>query len=313
MDEALGGATDPVHDRHDDRAAARVRGRRSDRRARRLLLVRHERPDADHVRPVARRCRPVPAGVHRRRRAPGRPVRGPRPGWGRRADRARRARRPGDQARASRSGSAASTAASRARSSSATGRGSTTCRARRSGCRSPGSRRPGPRLLGTSRDPRQIDRTLQATVSGTRAVEAPYPWALPASAVLLSGLPLQRRAAPPLRGSPARPRTSCSSRPARPSRPTTRFLFVANANSELRYDSGTIDVIDLDLVDQVANDVGRRPATPRAGCCRPDPDHQRDRSIRATRRSSSSPARARASATSRPTSRSRTPATARCA
>ena len=41
--------------RHDDRAAARVRPRRRDRRARRLLLVRHERPHADGARVLARR------------------------------------------------------------------------------------------------------------------------------------------------------------------------------------------------------------------------------------------------------------------
>jgi DNA-binding beta-propeller fold protein YncE len=35
--------------------------------------------------------------------------------------------------------------------------------------------------------------------------------------------------------------------------PDQRFLFVANANSELRYDSGTVSVIDLDEVDRVAN------------------------------------------------------------
>jgi DNA-binding beta-propeller fold protein YncE len=33
--------------------------------------------------------------------------------------------------------------------------------------------------------------------------------------------------------------------------PDERFLFVANANSELRYDSGTVSVIDLDEVDRV--------------------------------------------------------------
>lgn len=35
--------------------------------------------------------------------------------------------------------------------------------------------------------------------------------------------------------------------------PDQRFLFVANANSELRYDSGSVAVIDLDYVDRVAN------------------------------------------------------------
>ena len=38
---------------HDDRAAARVRGRRPSRRARRLLLVRHQRPHADGARVLA--------------------------------------------------------------------------------------------------------------------------------------------------------------------------------------------------------------------------------------------------------------------
>jgi len=35
--------------------------------------------------------------------------------------------------------------------------------------------------------------------------------------------------------------------------PDGRFLFVANANSELRYDSGSVSVIDLDHVDRVAD------------------------------------------------------------
>ncbi len=35
--------------------------------------------------------------------------------------------------------------------------------------------------------------------------------------------------------------------------PDQRFLYVANANSELRYDSGSLSVIDLDYVDSIAN------------------------------------------------------------
>jgi DNA-binding beta-propeller fold protein YncE len=35
--------------------------------------------------------------------------------------------------------------------------------------------------------------------------------------------------------------------------PDQRFLYVANANSELRYDSGSLSVIDLDYVDRVAS------------------------------------------------------------
>ena len=62
-----------------------------------------------------------------------------------RADRARRAAAAGRPSPSSRSGSAASTAASRARVEFCHGPGSTTSRARRSGCRSPGWRRRGPR------------------------------------------------------------------------------------------------------------------------------------------------------------------------
>jgi DNA-binding beta-propeller fold protein YncE len=36
--------------------------------------------------------------------------------------------------------------------------------------------------------------------------------------------------------------------------PDDRILFVANANSELRFDSGTVGVIDLEAVDQIANE-----------------------------------------------------------
>ena len=55
--------------RDDDRASARLRARRRDRRARRLLLLRDERPDADGTRPLARRRRPVPLALPRDRRA----------------------------------------------------------------------------------------------------------------------------------------------------------------------------------------------------------------------------------------------------
>ena len=64
------------------------------------------------LRAVARRRRPVPAGLPRRRRAPDRPVRGARPRGRRRADRARRRAAGAASSPTSRSGSAASTAAS---------------------------------------------------------------------------------------------------------------------------------------------------------------------------------------------------------
>ena len=67
--------------RHDDRAAARVRPGRRDRRARRLLLVRDERPDADGARLLARRRGgQVPDALPRGRHARAQPVRDARPG-----------------------------------------------------------------------------------------------------------------------------------------------------------------------------------------------------------------------------------------
>lgn len=53
--------------------------------------------------------------------------------------------------------------------------------------------------------------------------------------------------------------------------PDGQFLFVANANSELRYDSGSIGVVDLDVVRNV---IGPWVAShSRTGDCEPDPDH----------------------------------------
>ncbi len=53
--------------------------------------------------------------------------------------------------------------------------------------------------------------------------------------------------------------------------PDDSVLFVANANSELRYDSGTVGVIDLAEVDRIASDWSVHGGVP-AGCT-PDPDH----------------------------------------
>lgn len=60
--------------------------------------------------------------------------------------------------------------------------------------------------------------------------------------------------------------------------PKEDFLFVANANSELRYDSGSISVIDLGAVQRVIEqwlahpDQFQSSASPRPEC-KPDPDH----------------------------------------
>ncbi|HEY0191022.1 MAG TPA: hypothetical protein VGC42_07845 [Kofleriaceae bacterium] len=53
--------------------------------------------------------------------------------------------------------------------------------------------------------------------------------------------------------------------------PDESVVFVANSNSELRYDSGTIDVIDLAQVQGVI-DAWRTDRNP--GTCAPDPDHR---------------------------------------
>lgn len=53
--------------------------------------------------------------------------------------------------------------------------------------------------------------------------------------------------------------------------PDERFLFVANANSELKWDSGTVLVIDLDAVDAVAN---QWVAADETSGCTVDPDRR---------------------------------------
>jgi len=53
--------------------------------------------------------------------------------------------------------------------------------------------------------------------------------------------------------------------------PDDAFLFVASANSELRYDSGSITVMDLGKVDQISNDWTTSQTIPDG--CSQDPDH----------------------------------------
>src|ERR1043165_2389706 len=53
--------------------------------------------------------------------------------------------------------------------------------------------------------------------------------------------------------------------------PDESVLFVANANSELRYDSGSISVIPLPLVDSVVSDWTTNQTIPDG--CTQDPDH----------------------------------------
>ena len=103
----------PSVDRHDDRGAARRPHRRRDREARRLLLVRHQRPHADGLRlsrDDAGKFLPdyVESGI-----LPDDPFVVHRRGGHRAADGDRRGRRPRGRIRTSRSASAASTAATR--------------------------------------------------------------------------------------------------------------------------------------------------------------------------------------------------------
>ena len=85
MEEEAPGARVPLRD--DDRAAAGRAPRGRDRRGRRLLLLRDERPHADDARDVARRRGgQVPHLLPRGRRARAEPVRGARPGRRRRPD-----------------------------------------------------------------------------------------------------------------------------------------------------------------------------------------------------------------------------------
>jgi len=53
--------------------------------------------------------------------------------------------------------------------------------------------------------------------------------------------------------------------------PDDSVLFVANANSELRFDSGTVGVFDLSMVDAIASDWTLNGTVPDK--CTPDPDH----------------------------------------
>src|SRR4029078_10668580 len=54
--------------------------------------------------------------------------------------------------------------------------------------------------------------------------------------------------------------------------PDERYLFVVSANSELRYDSGAVDVLDLEGVDQIADAWVTSDTIP-AGC-QQDSDHR---------------------------------------
>ena len=111
----------------------------------RVLLLRHQRPDPDGLGLLPRRrgglvLQPLHRPGHLRRVA----VRDDRHRRRRQAGRASRSRRAAPPGRTSRSASAASTAVTRSRCTSSTRPGSTTCPARRSGCRSPGSRPAAP-------------------------------------------------------------------------------------------------------------------------------------------------------------------------
>ncbi len=131
--------------RHHDRAAARGAACGRDRRERRVLLVRHQRPDPDDARHLARRRRLVPRPLHDQEHLGGRSVRVDRHGRRRRTDQDRGRTGQGDTAQHQARG------VRRAWRRSGFDRllrrraVSTMCRARRSASRSPGWRRRRPR------------------------------------------------------------------------------------------------------------------------------------------------------------------------
>ena len=143
------GTTVDYFDRHDDRGPPRRPDGRQDRRGGRVLLVRHQRPDADDLRLQPGRHPGVHADLPQGEDPPGRPVpvarhqrRRPAHRDGGHQGAARPARRR--RASISRSASAASTAATPTASPSATRWAWTTSRAPPSASRSPASppRRP---------------------------------------------------------------------------------------------------------------------------------------------------------------------------
>ena len=128
-------------DRHDDRAAPRGADRRPDRRGGRVLLLRHQRPHPDHLGLLPRRRRGrvllrLPGEGHLRRQ----PVRVASTSRASASSSASPSRRAARAVPASSSASAASTAATPTRCTSSKRSASTTSPARRSACRSPGSR-----------------------------------------------------------------------------------------------------------------------------------------------------------------------------
>ena len=117
----------------------------------RVLQLRHQRPDADDVRPQPRRFGVVPGEVPAARHPRARSLRLARHRGRGRADRDRLRARPQGAARTSSSASAASMAAIRPRCSSATRPASTTSPARPTACRSRGSPPRRPRWAARSR------------------------------------------------------------------------------------------------------------------------------------------------------------------
>ena len=145
-----------------------LRGR-PDRRARRLLLVRHQRPDPDRARLLARRRRGRSScplhGAQDHRPLPVRDDRQAGRGLARAAGGVGRAR---GASRTSSSASAASTAATRTRSTSSTWPGSTTCAARRTACRSRASRPRRPQFAKQLRNDSAPRAGLAAPLGRTR-------------------------------------------------------------------------------------------------------------------------------------------------
>ena len=130
-----------LHGRHDDRSAARRADGRRNRADGGVLQLRHQRPDANRPRHVARRLRVVPRDVSGERDLQKEPVRDDRSDRRRPARATSRSRKAAAPGRTSSSAFAANTAAIPTRSSSSRRSVSIMSARRRSACPSRGSRR----------------------------------------------------------------------------------------------------------------------------------------------------------------------------
>ena len=157
--------------RHHDRGPARRRDRRRDREGGRVLLLRHQRPHADGLRPLARRRRASSCSTTRSTGSSRRTRSSRIDAGGRRASSWRSASKKGRSVQAEAEDRRLRRARRRPRVDPLLprGRASTTCPARPTGCRSRVSPRPRPssRRRRTTRSPEAVLRVPPVPLAGT--------------------------------------------------------------------------------------------------------------------------------------------------